>query len=177
MATKKQLDELFVKAVAGSITHTKEFQARYWYKNLACPALFGEFITALRRELVPLSNVTTDLKSFCGSICKKDAWVDVGRPQYQSSRYAFKWNVSIITEDGVWEMNYYKAEQLCRQAGLQSKYETTDQNSVEISVGLSRLEQQLKEANAAVGVAASLNKEADTVCNKLCEIAESLQVA
>lgn len=177
MATKKQLDELFVKAVASSITHAKEFQARYWYKNLACPALFGEFITALRRELVPLSNITNELKSFCGSISKKDAWSDVGKPQYQSTRYAFKWNVSVITEDGVWEMSYQKAHQLCQQAGLQSKYQTTDQEHVEISVSLSRLEQQLREANAAVGVAASLNKEADNVCIKLCEIAESLQVA
>ena len=85
------------------------------------------------------------------------------------------WAFATLTNDGMWHMTYERADQLCHQAALQSKYQTPDEeSSVEVSVQLSRLESQLKEMKATVGIATSLNSEADKVCVKLCEIAETL---
>ena len=180
MATKQQLDEYFVTAVAKTISHVREFQGRFWYKNLEHPALFGEFVTALRREMKAISNVLPQLSPFCASICCKEAWLTVGQPKYdytyrRRGNHTTSWTFSTLVSDGEWYMDYDRASQLCQQANLKAKYQTPEQeSSVEVTIQLSRLEQQLKEMNATVGVAASLNGEADKVCIKLCEIAESL---
>lgn len=72
-------------------------------------------------------------------------------------------------------MDYERATQLCKQAELQAKYQTQNQeSSVEITIQLSRLEQQLKEMNATISVVENLNNEADKVVVNLCKVAESL---
>lgn len=166
MVTKRQLDELFVTAISNAISHVKEFQGRYWNKNLEHPVLLGEFVTALRREFSIISRQYPALQSYLGSICRKEAWEGVGLPSW-----AIVWEFS---SDGEWHMSHERIEQLCREAHIKSSYKISDQDTVEVNVNLFRLEQQLKEINATVGVAASLNSEADKVCGKLCEIAESL---
>lgn len=175
MVTKRQLDELFVTAVSNTISHVKEFQGRYWYKNLKHPVLLGEFVTAFRREIKAISNLVPQLTGFASIICRAEAWDDVGKPKYSKYHFDKIWTFSTLVSDGDWHMNYDRADQLCQQASIKSKYQTPDQEtSVEVSVQLSKLEQQLKEMNATIGVATSLNNEADKVCGKLCEIAETL---
>ncbi len=175
MATKQQLDEYFVTAVAKTINHVKEFQGRYWYKNLEHPALFGEFLTDLRREMTLLANVSPQLKTFSCNVCRREMWTTVGIPKHSGRYYHSDWNFTTIADDGEWHMNFDRADQLSQQARLQAKYQTPDsQQSVEVTVQLARLEQQLKEINATVGVARNINGEADKVVVKLTEIAESL---
>jgi hypothetical protein len=124
--------------------------------------------------MVPIASLSLEFKNWCQHICTKEAWEDIAKPQFNTWNN-HRWNFTTTASDGVWIMNSLHATNLTAAAEMRAKYSFADQQaSAEITIALSRLENELRQLNASVGVAQNLNSEAERVVGSLCQIAESL---
>lgn len=174
----KQIEDYLMASFVEAIVHTNEVYTRHVKARRIPDAaqMTGEFVTSLRRAFKVRDNKT--IESWCSGICKTDAWT-----YYTDCRFVplaswgdGHWTANIPLSDGsVFTMNLTKARDMLAQAGIRAKYASEkDLEEADLVIRLRDLEMGVRNLNSTIGVAASLNQEADAVVSSLCTIAEKL---
>ena len=174
----KQIEETLMTSFVEAIVHTNEVYTRHVKARRIPDAaqMTGEFVTSLRRAFK--LRLDKKIESWTSGVCRTDAWTYYSDCRFvpHSTWGEGYWTANIPLADGsVFTMNLTKARDMLAQAGIRAKYASEkDLEEADLVIRLRDLEAGVRNLNSTIGVAASLNQEADAVVSSLCTIAEKL---
>jgi len=167
LLTPQEVENLFVSAIATSMTEVRRVAAVYKTGNtrptLSNTEIVGDFCNWLRRKLK-----STILEK--SPIAKPAMWARVGVPQD-----IYAWNFKYETTEGVKSMTALHAEQLCSVATRKSlDVKSMEEEFRDINLQMTNLFTELIQLQALGKIAISINYEADVVLDNLYKVVEKI---